>query len=655
MLLRAEALERRLPDRVLFADVSLDVQPGDRLGIVGPNGTGKTTLLRVLAGDEPPDAGRVHRPRRTRIGRLKQEIDPTLDRPVREEAARALAHLDALDAERAQLEERIAELGRAGNDPPAELAERYDAIRTRFEAAGGFEREARVERVLAGLGFGAEETGRPVHSFSGGWLMRLELAKLLLSECDVLLLDEPTNHLDLPAIEWLEEFLRGWRGAVVAVSHDRTFLRRHVSRIAELEHGHLTLYEGNYDRYLADRELRREQLVAQARTQERRRAELERFVERFRAKATKARQAQSRVKMLERLDRDAVALPTAATRRMRLRIPDPERAGEVVLALDGVAQSYGDTLVYEGLDLELRRGDKVALVGPNGAGKSTLLRIAAGALPIERGARKLGHRVRPVLFAQHQLEVLDPQRTVLAELAREAGTDDVPRLRGHLGAFLFSGDDVEKTVGVLSGGEKARLALAKLLLRPANFLILDEPTNHLDLVAREVLEQALASYTGTLLLVSHDRTFVNAVAKRVIEVDAGRLREFSGNYDDYLRARAAAGTDADPARPAPDDPAARTSGGEARRRQRAAQRTRERAAKRLERIEAEILEREEALEALGWRMGDPAVSRDGERMRALEAERVALRAAVDALYAEWESLAEALEDAAPAELAGGRG
>jgi len=685
VLLRAEALARQIGERCLFAGVAFELRPRDRLGLVGPNGAGKTTLLRLLGGEEAPDAGRVLAPRRVRIGRLGQEVDPTLSHSVREEAARALAHLDALDREARELEARMA----AGSGEPARaLVDRYDALRARFDAADGFRREARVERVLAGLGFGTEERGRPVRSFSGGWLMRIQLAKLLLAEPDVLLLDEPTNHLDLPAIEWLEGFLDAYRGAVVAVSHDRTFLTRHTTRIAELEHGVLTVYEGNWEAYLEQRAARREQAEARRRSEERRRAELERFVDRFRYKASKARQAQSRIKMIARMERDATEAPRANARRMHLRIPPPVRAGDIVLALEGVAQGYGETRVYEDLDLLLRRGDRVALVGPNGAGKSTLLRIAAGTVPIERGMRRLGHQVTQTFYAQHQLESLDPDGSVLGELERIAAIDDVPRLRGHLGAFLFSGDDVQKKVAVLSGGEKARLALARLLLRPANFLVLDEPTNHLDLAACEVLEDALRGYEGTLLFVSHDRAFVNAVATRVLEVRAGRLRDFTGNYDAYLKqssatngpaasgairsggvspqaaaggAQRAEGERSSSGRAAAQQgPSAQRAEGERSQSGRAAAQqgsntqraagersqkiARHRIERSLARVEQSILERESALEAIGWRMAEPSVHRDGERMRALEAERSALRAEVEALYKEWEGLAAELED-----------
>jgi ATP-binding cassette subfamily F protein 3 len=651
VLLRLEGVAKSVGARRLFEGVDLQVRAGDRIGLVGPNGAGKTTLLRIAAGNEAPDAGRRLVAREARVALLRQEVDPAPGRTVRSEAASALARLDALEAELRTLEARIAAAGAAGAEPPRELAERWDRARHAFEAGGGFERGARVERVLQGLGFEPGDLDRPLAEFSGGWLMRVELAKLLLAGPDVLLLDEPTNHLDLPSIEWFEETLSAFRGGVVVISHDRSFLRRHATRIAELSGGRFTLTEGDFDRYLAERERRREELEAQRRNQERRVAEVERFVERFRYKASKARQVQSRLKTLARLER-VEAAPEAA-RRMRLRIPEPARVGEVALRLEGVHKGYGATRVYEGVDLEIRRGERVALVGPNGAGKSTLLRLVAGTLAPDAGRRELGHRAEVAFFAQHQIEVLDPGRSVLEELAAVARLDDHARLRGHLGAFLFSGDDVDKKVAVLSGGEKARLALARLLLRPANVLVLDEPTNHLDVDACEVLEEALREYRGTLVFVSHDRSFIDALATRVVEVRAGRLRDFLGNYSDYLARIAAesgrggggavAGHGArgpgGPEGPGPDEapkPERRARGREQRR-------ARERAERSLRSLEAAILEKESALEALGWRLADPAVHRDGEQVRALEAERGGLRDAIAALYRQWEEAATQLE------------
>ena len=645
MLLRLDDIGKSFGARRLFGGVSLVVNRGDRIGLVGPNGVGKTTLLKIAAGEEPGDDGRVSVARGARVARLRQEIDPAEGRTIQQEAASALAHLDALEAEMRRLE---AEMAAAGEVDPG-LAERYDDARHAFESGGGFEREARIDRVLEGLGFDSARRARPLSTQSGGWIMRVELAKLLLREPDVLLLDEPTNHLDLPSIQWFEETLEAFDGAVVVVSHDRTFLRRHVGRVAELAPHGFTVYECRWDDYLAERLLRLEQLEAKRRNQDRKVAETERFIERFRYKASKARQVQSRVKALEKLER--VEAGPKANRRMRLKIPAPARAGEIVLRLEGIHKSYGETRVYEGIDLEIPRARRVALVGPNGAGKSTLLRLLAGVLEPDAGVREPGHRVEIAFYAQHQLEALDARRTVLGELEASATTEDYPRLRGHLGAFLFSGDDVEKRVSVLSGGEKARLALAKLLLRPSNVLVLDEPTNHLDVEACEVLEDALAGYEGTLLFISHDRSFINALATHVIEVKAGSLREFVGGYDDYLRKTApaprpgGAKVAAAPAAATPEAPAAPTAAAtkEARRIERERRKERERLRRNLEKLEAEIAEREQAAEALDHRLGDPELWKDPERFQALSAEREAARTDIDARYADWERIAAELE------------
>jgi ATP-binding cassette subfamily F protein 3 len=427
-----------------------------------------------------------------------------------------------------------------------------------------------------------------------------------------------------------------------------------VNRVAELEGAELTVFDGGFDRYVEQKALRREELVANKRTQDRKIAETERFIERFRAKASKAKQVQSRVKALNKLERVALAGENKSS--MRVAIPPVVRSGRSVLSLEGIRKSYGDTVVYEGVDLSIERGNRVALVGPNGAGKSTLLRIAAGVLPFDGGERTLGHNVTAAFFAQHQLEALDPENSVLEELETVAALDDIPRLRGHLGAFLFSGDDVKKKVSVLSGGEKSRLALAKLLLRPSNFLVLDEPTNHLDLTSREVLEDALVGYGGTLLLISHDRAFLNALVNRVVEVDHGHLREYPGNYDDYLRKKTAPTPRAQSAKPleqpklsapraapqptAPRDKQERIA---ARERDRERVRRQKRAAKRLAAVEEEIREREERLEEIAWRLGDPEIHRNPDAIREVEAERDEIRSRVEELYREWERLAAEVE------------
>ena len=632
--LRLAGISRAFGGRTLFTGVDLEVRALDRIALVGPNGVGKTTLLRIAAGLEGADAGERACSRGAGALLLRQEIDPARPGSVQQEACLAFAHLDALEAELRELEARIAAAGAAD---PAQ-SERYHTLQSRLLQEDGFARESRVERVLEGLGFDPEARARPLASFSGGWLMRVELAKLLLAEPDVLLLDEPTNHLDLPSLEWFDETLASFRGGVVLVSHDRAFLRRHAAHVAELEAGRLVHYPGGWDFYLAERARRRAQAEAEREAQDRKVAATERFIERFRAKASKARQVQSRVKALEKLAR--VEAPAAAARRLRLAIPEPVRAGALPLELLGVHKAYGEQVIYRGIDLQLRRGEKLALVGPNGAGKSTLLRMLAGVLPFERGERRVGHQVEVAFYAQHQLDALDLASSVLEELERSATLEDQPRLRSHLGAFLFSGDDVRKRVSVLSGGEKARLALAKLLLRPANVLVLDEPTNHLDVNACEVLEQALVDYRGTLVVISHDRAFLNAVATRVIEVRGGVLREFPGNYDDYLRRIAGDGA-ARPERSAtPPTPPDRH---EQRDRARAERREIERARRRFQALEQDIAERESALEALTFRLADPGLWNDPEQARRLSADRDTLRAALDGLYPEWERLAGLLE------------
>ncbi len=658
LLLRLDNISRSFGAHTLFKDVCLDVRRGDRIGLVGPNGAGKTTLLRIAAGDDPPDTGQVIIPRGVCVSMLRQEIDPSRACTVKEAVSSVYADLDELERRITSLEHEISEYGTGGQNVPPELAHRYEEARTAFEHADGYGRNARIERVLAGLGFTEEDFSRPIHSFSGGWLMRVELARLFLASPDVLLLDEPTNHLDLPSIEWFEETIRDFTGGVIIISHDRMFLRKHANRIIELELGRYSLYELGFDAYLREKAEQRARLLQQKKTQDRQLAQKERFIERFRAKNTKAKQVQSRIKELEKLKR--IAIREEDRRRIRLRIPPVERSGDTVLRLDQVYKSYGDTVVYRGLDFQLRRGDRLSLVGPNGAGKTTLLRIAAGVLPFESGERKTGHNVSLQYYSQHQMETLDPSRTVLEELEEAArDPEDRSRCRGHLGAFLFSGDEVDKKVSVLSGGEKARLVLAKMLLRPVNFLILDEPTNHLDIRAREVLEDALSNYNGTLLFISHDRTLINRLANRVIEVRAGRLREFTGTYDDYLEELKRAETGVSGYTKAVhqldqavdgnirESAGARMSRKErelAREAERERRRRLNRARRRMEEIEKAIEETAARIDAAIVRMADPEVYRNGEKVRGIKAEHESLKAEISRLEDEWMELGTAISE-----------
>ena len=527
-MVHLDGVSKAYGERVLFRDTTWQLGERERIGLVGPNGVGKTTLCRILAGLEVPDAGRVSRARETTVGYLPQEAAGEA------RGGSVLGEVLSGFPEVWEVERQLDDLGvRLREAPEDALTARYGDLQHRFEALGGYRLETEARVVLSGLGFPAADLPRPLAEFSGGWRMRAALARLLLQRPALLLLDEPTNHLDLESLTWLENYLDAYDGTVVVVSHDRYFLNRMVTAVAELSPAGLLVCPGDYDDFLAQRAARQALLEARARNQAKRVAEIERFIERFRYKATKARQVQSRIKMLERLDRVEVE---GSARRIRFAFPTPPRTGRLVVQLRGVHKAYGPKVVYAGVDLDIERGDRIALVGPNGAGKSTLLRILAGVLQPDRGERVLGAHATAHYYAQHQLDALDPARTALEEMEAAAPETDRTRLRTLLGAFLFSGDAVDKRVAVLSGGEKARLALARMLARPAPFLCLDEPTNHLDLASRAVLEEALTEFTGTMIFISHDRYFINRLATKVVEVRDGRLVTHLGGYDDYRAA-----------------------------------------------------------------------------------------------------------------------
>jgi ATP-binding cassette, subfamily F, member 3 len=638
-VIQLEEVSKGYGGQTVFRDVSWRIAGRERIGLVGPNGAGKTTLCRILAGAEEPDHGRVTRPRGTSIGYLPQEVaGGGVEGSVLTEVLSGFDDVWRLERE---MEDVAADLGKessvGGGDAVESLTARYGELQHRFEALGGYRLEAEGRAILGGLGFRADQMTRPLAEFSGGWRMRAALGRLLLLRPSVLLLDEPTNHLDLESLAWLEDFLTGYDGTVVVVSHDRYFLNRMVTSIAELGPSALTLYQTDYDGYLVEREARRELLEAQARNQAKRVAEIERFIERFRYKASKARQVQSRVKMLERTERVEVA---EGPRRIHFSFPEPPRTGRRVATLSRVSKAYGANVVYSGVDVEVERGERVALVGVNGAGKSTLLRILAGTLGFDAGERTLGAHVAVHYYAQHQLDVLDPSATVLEEVERVAPEAARTRLRTLLGAFLFSGDAVDKKVAVLSGGEKARLALAKMLVRPAAFLCLDEPTNHLDLASREVLEDALADFPGTIVFISHDRYFINRIATRVLEVASGALTSYAGNYDDYVEATTrSVETPPAPRReetPAPADARGASGGGRGRReRPGPGLKTLRR---RLEEIERQIHALEERLREFAETLSDPELYKDGDRVRTVATERKSAEEQVAWLMREWEEL-----------------
>jgi ATP-binding cassette subfamily F protein 3 len=529
-MIHVEGLNKRYGERILFEDVSWHVKKRDRIGLSGPNGSGKTTLLRMLAGLQEPDSGSIRMASDTTIGYLPQDGIVHHGRNVYDEVVLAFQELLALKTEQHRIEDTLAHATEDGAGHE-KLLERYAEVTERFKQWGGWEIDARVAEVLKGLGFSLADQQRKTEEFSGGWQMRIALAKLLLARPNLLLMDEPTNHLDLPARNWLEEYLADYPGAVVLVSHDRYFLDATVKRITEVGLKTLTDYHGNYSHYVVEHTARMDRLREAHRRQSEEIERAEVFINRFRYQATKAKQVQSRIKQLDKVER--IEIPPAR-KKIRFTFPEAPRPGRVVLETKGLRKAYGDNVVLRQLDLMVERGDRIALVGPNGAGKSTLMRLLAGIDRPDEGVRLEGHKVVLDYFAQDQAAVLNPARTVVEEMSAASSLTMAPMIRTILGGFLFEGDDVYKKVAVLSGGERNRLALAKMLLTSSNVLLLDEPTNHLDLDSKEVLLDALADYGGTLVFVSHDRYFVDKLATKVIEVGGGEALVYPGGYEDFL-------------------------------------------------------------------------------------------------------------------------
>ncbi len=518
--------------QALFEGVQWQVNPGQRFGLIGPNGAGKSTLIKIIAGMVEADHGQVTSIKGLKLGYLPQEVAELASNSIRDEASKGLAELWAI---KDHVDELALQLSEHAEHPESreykECLSLFGAAQARFEQEGGFEAEARVEQVLCGLGFTVAQLDDPCDTLSGGWQMRVVLARLLLQSPDLLLLDEPTNHLDLESVGWLKHFLNSFEGSLILISHDRWFLNQICTHIAELTQAGVGIYTGHFESYLEQVEQQRELLDRQRKNQAKKTANLERFIDRFRYKSTKAKQVQSRIKLLEKMQTVEEA---QETQTIHFHLPEPPKCGRTVMTLEGVEQGYSaEQLIYRGLDVKVERGQHLALVGPNGAGKSTLLKLFAGAISPRRGHRELGHLVKPYYFAQHQTEALNMEYTVLQEAQSAKEGVLITQLRSMLGAFLFDSDDVKKKVAVLSGGEKNRLALVKMLLTPSNLLLLDEPTNHLDMGSRAVLAQALRSYEGAVVLISHDRHFIDEVCEEVWEVNRGRVTPFLGNYSEY--------------------------------------------------------------------------------------------------------------------------
>ena len=651
----------------VFDNLSWTLPTGKRVGLIGPNGAGKSTLLRLLSGRLKPDAGTISYEGNATLGYLEQDVQEAGPKQsVLDEAL--LAFADVLEAERDmdRIARELDDLTDHGSDHYTRLLAAMDRAQSVLQSQESHTIRPRAEAVLTGLGFEADELDRPLATYSGGWRMRATLARILLSNPAILLLDEPTNHLDIESIDWLEQYLKNYNGTVVIVSHDRYFLDRMVDHISEIAHGRVTDFAGNYSFYLTERVARRELQQAAYDNQQREIAETERFIERFRYKATKATQVQSRIKHLERMER--VLPPPTEAAKIGFRFPEPPRSGRTVLELTAFSKTYsGDTGPIDVFDkagpLTIERGDKIALIGKNGAGKSTLARILNGREDFE-GARKEGYHVVRTFFAQHQAETLNPSDTVLEALRSEAHGQGETELRSLLGAFLFTGDDVFKPVSVLSGGERSRLALARTLLSPANFLILDEPTNHLDIQSIQVLIDALKQYKGTFVVVSHDRHFLDAVSNRIWAVGGGTVHDFPGTYSEYRwsleKGSARAIEDATANVPA-ERPKQQASGGpktKEQKRREAEERRKLKASvangdaagieqlspaqqqQAYRRVEQEVIRLEARVEELETKMADPQVYEDAETLRKVAADHQAANAELELKMKQWEELAE---------------
>jgi ATP-binding cassette subfamily F protein 3 len=638
--------------RTLFEDVSLSINLGERIALVGPNGAGKSTLFSIILGTTEPDIGSVVLDKHTTLGYLPQETAASGEETVLELAT-------AITPEHARLKAILSEGDRTGQTD----TEAYHEAQGRYAELGAYQLEPKAKRILSGLAFRESDFHRPAKTMSGGWIMRAHLARLLVMEPDLLMLDEPTNHLDLESLGWFQNYLEYYPGAILMISHDRAFLNDLVDNIFEIRNRQVHRYRGNYDAYVEQRAARQEQLVAAYKNQQAEIQKLQQFADRFRAKASKASQAQSKLKQIERMEK--IEAPENEDKRIHIKFPQPVRSGQRVMTLDKVHFAYDTLVVYRGIDLEIEKGQRTVLVGPNGAGKSTLLKILGGSLEIQKGERKLGHNAEVGYYSQNRVEMLNPTRTVLQEVMSIPNPVPEVQARTILGSFLFQGDDAYKKVSVLSGGEKSRLGLIKLLLNPPNLLLMDEPTTHLDMASIDALIDALKQYQGTLIFISHDVYFIRALAQTVLHISAGKLTPYSGDYDYYLEKSGAlsaktgliAGEQLTDSRPpeapaAPRAPSSSPAKSKEQKRREAEERqavsaARKKAQAHLEQIEREIAELEQKHKDVLARMEAPETYQEGGEAMKLNRELIEHTQKLEKLNEDWEDTSADLAALSP--------
>ena len=641
-MLSLEHITIQFGERSLFQDVTTTIGPRDRIGLVGSNGSGKSTLLKAIVGLQQTDIGNINKAHYVTVGYLPQDGVSAFGRTLYQEAETAFEDVLQVHREMDDAHQQLATLDPSGNDF-ADTLEVLGELQHKLEDLDAYRMKSKIERVLMGLGFSIHDLERLTDEFSGGWQMRIALAKLLLQEPNVLLLDEPTNHLDIETLQWLEEYLRQYNGAIILVSHDRTFLDNLTTKTFALSRGKFESYAGNYSFYETEREVRKGLLVSQLKNQQQHVKQTQEFIERFRYKATKARQVQSRIKQLEKLE---VVEVESEEEEIHFHFPPPQQSGRVVIELNNLGKHYGALEVFNNLEYKVERGDRIAIVGVNGAGKSTLSRILAGVESYNSGERIIGYNVVPSYFAQDQADELDLTKDVLQTVEESAGTETRAQLRTLLGSFLFHGDDVFKSVSVLSGGEKSRLALAKMLLQPANFLIMDEPTNHLDMKSKRVLQEALSKYEGTFAIVSHDRSFLDPIVNKVLEVKPGSLRTFIGNLSDYIMKKKEEREQTEQMTEQSDAPLSNETQAtwqEQQKRRKSIAREVRTAKNKVEEAETSIQHLETRKKEIEALLANPDFYKNGEEAKSISAEYKEVQIQIEKAYSHWSNMARQLE------------